>query len=145
MTDTATPPAAPAPAATTRTMPARLLDHARTNPAGVALRHKHLGISQEYTWADYSDAVRKAGLALRALGVGPGESVAVLSENRPEWVFADVGTQGIGAVAAGIYPTSPAPEVRYILEHSEAKVLIAEDEEQYDKAVEVWDLSLIHI
>ncbi len=76
-------------------------------------------------------------MALAELGVGVGDRVAIHSENRPEWLFADIGGQGIGAVPVGIYPTSPALEVEYLLSHSEASVLIAEDEEQLDKVLEV--------
>ena len=74
---------------------------------------------------------------LDALGVGPGDRVAVHSDNRPSWLFADLGAQALGAVTVGIYPTSPAAEVAYLLEHSGAKVLVAEDEEQLDKVLAV--------
>ena len=67
----------------------------------------------------------------------PGDRVAIHAENRPEWVLADLAIQGIGAVSVGVYPTSPAAEVEYLLGHSEAVVLIAEDEEQLDKALAV--------
>jgi long-chain acyl-CoA synthetase len=63
--------------------------------------------------------------------------VAIHGENRPEWVIADLAVQGIGAESVGIYPTSPAAEVEYLLGHSEAVVLVAEDEEQLDKAMAV--------
>ena len=66
-----------------------------------------------------------------------GDRVAIHSENRPEWVIADLAIQGLGAVSVGVYPTSPAAEVEYLLGHSESVVLIAEDEEQLDKALAV--------
>ena len=74
---------------------------------------------------------------MRALGVKPGDRVAIHAENRPEWLVADLAIQGIGAISVGIYPTSPAAEVEYLLTHSGTKVLIAEDEEQLDKALAV--------
>src|SRR3546814_11936246 len=74
---------------------------------------------------------------LAALGVHRGDRVAVHSENRPEWLFADLATQALGAITVGIYPTSPAAEVEYLLGHSESKVLVAEDEEQVDKVMAV--------
>ena len=77
------------------------------------------------------------GLGLSSLGVGPGDRVAIHSENRPEWVMTDLAAQGIGAATVGIYPTSPASEVQYLLGHSRAVVLITEDEEQLDKVLEV--------
>ena len=121
------------------TLPHKLLARAAAHPDAVALRHKKLGVWREYTWRDYADQARLVGLGLRSLGVNPGDRVAVHAENRPEWVFADLAAQGIGAVTVGVYPTSPAAEVCYLLEHSEAKVVIAEDEEQLDKTLEVWD------
>jgi hypothetical protein len=76
-------------------------------------------------------------MALTALGVEPGDRVAIHAQNRPEWLIADLGAQGIGAAPVGIYPTSPAAEVEYLMAHSEATVLIAEDEEQLDKVLAV--------
>ena len=119
------------------TLPALLLEHARERPADVALREKTLGVWEETTWAGYAERAARVGLGLLELGVEPGDRIAIHSENRPEWVLADLGAQGIGAIVTGIYPTSPAAEVEYLLGHSEAKVLVAEDEEQLDKALAV--------
>jgi long-chain acyl-CoA synthetase len=120
-------------------LPALLLGHARERPDAPALREKHRGRWRETTWAGYAERVARAAHGLRALGVGPGDRVAVHAENRPEWVIADLAIQGLGAVSVGIYPTSPAAEVEYLLAHSEAVVLVAEDEEQLDKALAVRD------
>jgi long-chain acyl-CoA synthetase len=105
----------------------------------VALRHKDLGIWREYTWHEYNERSAQAGLGLKSLGVEPGDRVAILGENRPEWLFADLGAQGIGAIVVGVYSTSPSPEVEYILAHSGSVVAILEDEEQLDKVLEVQD------
>jgi long-chain acyl-CoA synthetase len=118
-------------------LPALLLARARERPDAPALREKHRGRWREFTWAEYAQRVACAAHGLRKLGVGPGDAVAIQSENRPEWVIADLAAQGIGAVAVGVYATSPAPEVEYMLGHSEAVVLVAEDEEQLDKALAV--------
>ena len=61
------------------------------------------------------------------------------SENRPEWIIADIGIQSIRAITVGLYPTNPPSEVKYLLGHSETKILFAEDQEQVDKALEVMD------
>ncbi|TDV39699.1 AMP-dependent synthetase/ligase [Actinophytocola oryzae] len=119
------------------TLCARLLDNAREHADDVAIREKHRGIWREWTWAEYARRVASVAAGLRALGVGAGDRVAIHSENRPEWVIADLAAQGIGACTVGVYPTSPAAEVEYVLSHSGASVLIAEDEEQLDKALEV--------
>jgi long-chain acyl-CoA synthetase len=116
---------------------ARLLEHSRERPDEVAIREKHRGIWREWTWAEYARRVANVAAGLRLLGVGPGDRVAIHAENRPEWVIADLAVQGLGACSVGVYPTSPAAEVEYVLAHSEASVLIAEDEEQLDKAMEV--------
>jgi long-chain acyl-CoA synthetase len=65
--------------------------------------------------------------------------VAIHSEDRPEWLFAEIGAICVGATSLGIYPTSPAAEVEYLLAHSEARFLVTEDQEQVDKALAVAD------
>ncbi len=127
----------PAGTRTTASIATRVRDWAQRVPEQVAMREKDFGIWQEITWADYWGVVQDVGHALLALGVEPGDRVAVHSENRPEWLFADVGTVAVRGITTGIYPTNPATEVRYLLEDSGAKVLIAEDQEQVDKALEV--------
>ncbi|MGE0554518.1 MAG: long-chain fatty acid--CoA ligase [Gemmatimonadales bacterium] len=120
-------------------LPARLIGRATEHPSRVALRHKDLGRWREYTWKEYLALVTRAGLGLRALGLERGDKVAVLSENRPEWLFLDLGAQGMGLVTVGVYPTSPVAEVEYLLEHSESVVAVAEDEEQLDKLLAIRD------
>ncbi len=123
----------------TTSIPALLRSIASDEPGRVALREKEFGIWQETTYAGYWELVQVAGMALRALGVEPGDRVAIHSENRLAWVVTDLAAQAIQGVSVGLYPTNPAPEVEYLLGHSEAKVLIAEDQEQVDKALEVKD------
>lgn len=122
-----------------RTLPAWLRHQSELRPRAVAIREKRLGRWREITWEQYWERTAVVGAALRALGVERGDRVAIHSENRPEWVYADLGAQGIGAIPFGIYPTNPAAEVGYLLGHSGARVLIAEDQEQVDKALEVAD------
>ncbi|WP_431903521.1 AMP-dependent synthetase/ligase [Amycolatopsis thermoflava] len=121
----------------TTSLAARLLENARTLGGSTAMREKHRGRWREWTWAEYAERVANVAAGLRELGVEPGDRVAIHAENRPEWVVADLAVQGIGAVSMGVYPTSPESEVEYLLGHSGAKVLIAEDEEQLDKALAV--------
>ena len=121
------------------TLPALLAHQAATRGGDVALREKRLGRWEETTWARYGERAAHVGLGLRALGVQAGDRVAVHSENRPEWLLADLGAQGIGAVTVGVYPTSPESELDYLMRDSGAVVLVAEDEEQLDKALAVRD------
>ncbi len=121
------------------TLPAMLLLHATTRAKDVALRVKHLGRWEEISWAEYEHRAARLGLGLRELGVAAGDMVAVLADNRPEWLYADLGVQGIGAITVGVYPTSEEAEVAYVLATSAAKVVIVEDEEQLDKLLLVRD------
>ena len=123
----------------TLTLPGRLLSRSRMAPDTVALREKEFGVWREYTWQSYCDRVAQAASALAALGIGPGDHVAILSENRTEWLFADLGAQAVGARSVGIYQTNPAADVAYVLSHSGTRVLFCEDQEQVDKAIEVRD------
>lgn len=132
------PPPTPAGSAA-ETLPALLLARAQSDPERIALRSKELGRWVETTWAGYVERVARLAAGLRALGVEPGDRVAVHSENRIEWLLADLAVQGIGAVTVGIYPTSPPEEVEYLLSHSESVALVTEDEEQFDKVMEVRD------
>ncbi|GAA0615577.1 AMP-dependent synthetase/ligase [Kribbella sandramycini] len=106
----------------------------------IALREKDLGIWQQVSWAGYWRTAELVGHALLALGIEPGDRVAVHSDNRREWLYADVGTVAVGAATVGLYPTNPVAEVAYLLQHSGARVLIAEDQEQVDKALAAGDL-----
>lgn len=127
------------PADVASTLPALLVVRSADMAGRTALRHHRLGVWESFTWSDYAQRAARVGMALAERGVQPGDRIAIHSENRPEWLFADLGAQGIGAVPVGIYPTSPASEVEYLLGHSEAVVLIAENEEQLDKVLEVRD------
>lgn len=118
-------------------LPAMLAARAIDMADETALRHHELGVWVSHSWSEYANRAARVGMALAELGVGVGDRIAIHSQNRPEWLFADIGGQGIGAVPVGIYPTSPASEVEYLVSHSEATVLIAEDEEQLDKVLEV--------
>ncbi len=130
-------PIAPGDETAFENLPSTVLRRARTTPARVALRKKDLGRWKTYTWEAYGQRVEAVARGLQLLGVEPGDRVAIHGENRPAWLFADLGVQALGAISVGIYPTSPAVEVEYLLSHSGAKVLVAEDEEQVDKALSV--------
>jgi long-chain acyl-CoA synthetase len=102
-----------------------------------ALRHKRRGIWQTVTWGGYYAQARAAGLALAALGARAGDRVSVLSENRPEWLYADAGARCMGMIGNGLYPTSSPEQVEYLLNDSGTRVLFAENDEQLDKVLAV--------
>ncbi len=119
------------------TLPKLLRERARAHPGAVALREKEWGIWQRVTWEDYLGHVRRVALGLVALGLEEGDRVAILSENCREWVWAELAAMSASAVGVGVYPTSPAPEVGYVLRHSESSFVVCEDQEQVDKVLEV--------
>ena len=94
---------------------------------------------EELSTQEVFDRIRDLGLGLGALGVEPGDRVAILSDSRPEWVIADLAALTSGAVTAPIYPTLPEAQVRYILADSGARVVVVADEAQAAKVRAVWD------
>ncbi|MFI7576659.1 AMP-dependent synthetase/ligase [Micromonospora sp. NPDC049497] len=121
------------------TIASRVRGHARATPRRVAMREKVHGIWAEVTWESYWDTVLTVAHGLLALGIAPGDRVAVLAENRREWLWTDVAAVAVRAATVGLYPTNPAEEAGYLLAHSGARVLVAEDQEQVDKALAVLD------
>ncbi len=121
------------------TIATRVRDRAVATPNVIALREKDFGLWQQVSWSQYWYTVELVGHALLALGIEPGDRVAIHSENRREWLYTDVGAVSVRAVTVGLYPTNPVSEVAYLLRHSGTRVLIAEDQEQVDKALAVAD------
>ncbi len=122
---------------TTLTLPQQLRYWARTCPKQVALRQKDYGIWEEVSWSEYEQQARWFGLGLMALGLQQRAHCAIICDNRKEWVFAQLGCGLVGAVTVGIYSTSPAPEIEYLLATADASVVVCEDQEQLDKVLEV--------
>ncbi|OEY65409.1 AMP-dependent synthetase/ligase [Marinobacter sp. X15-166B] len=120
------------------TLPQMLRAHSQERPDKLALRQKDFGIWQTCTWQQYYQRARHFGLGLRALGLAEGDHVAILAENRVEWVIAQMGIGLMKGICVGVYPTSPWHEVAYVLEHSDAKMVVCEDQEQTDKVLEAW-------
>lgn len=118
------------------TLPQMLRERARLSPRSVAIRQKDFGIWNPYTWEDYWRRACHVGLGMRALGLGEGGHVGIVSENRLEWVLAQMGAGVVGAVTVGVYPTSPSTEAGYVLEHADVELVVCEDQEQVEKVVE---------
>ncbi len=115
------------------TIAARVLANAESRPTAPAYHQRSTGGWSTTSWADYGAQVRTAAKALISLGVEPGTPVTILGFNRPEWLVFDVGAMAAGAVPAGIYTTSSPEEVAYIMSHSEAPVILVENEAQWAK------------
>ena len=104
-----------------------------------ALRRKDFGIWKPISWHEYNEHVKHFCLGMRSLGLKEGEKVAILSEARPEWIYAELATQTARGTVVGVYSTSPPAQIHYVLEHSESKFIVAEDQEQVDKVLEIKD------
>jgi len=110
----------------------------------VAMRRKELGIWNRITWNEYGSKVRETAAGMLAIGLAPGDRVAILGENRPEWLICHMASMSIGGVTCGVYATSAADQVRYVVRHSDARILFVENEEQVDKILEIiGDLDLV--
>ena len=116
------------------TLPEILFDRIERYGDRVALRQKRYGIWNEVSWNEYGEYVKDVAAGLLDLGIEPGDRVAVLSEDRVEWFYAELGIQTARATTVGIYPTDTKEQSGFIVGHSETKVWIVEDQEQYDKA-----------
>ena len=121
------------------TLPQMLRANAAEAPEGKAVRQKDFGIWQVTTWRGYFERACDVAHGLRDMGLPEGGHLAVLSENRIEWVLAQMGAGCAGAITVGVYPTSPAPEVGYVLDHADAEIVVCEDQEQVDKVLEIRD------
>jgi long-chain acyl-CoA synthetase len=121
------------------TLPQMLRERARSSPERIAIRQKDFGIWKPFSWADYYRRACHFGLGLRALGLPEGGHVGVISENRVEWVLAQMGAGLVGAVTVGVYPTSPTSEVAYVVGHADIEIMVCEDQEQTDKVLEALD------
>ena len=121
----------------TKTLPKLLCERASASPDAQALREKSYGIWRAITWRGYRDRVEEICLGLQALGIVRGDIVAIVGDNRPEWVLSELAAQALGAIPLGIYQDSVSEELVVLAEASDAKLLIAEDQEQVDKVLEV--------
>ena len=100
-------------------------------------REKDLGIWKDYSWNDYWDHAKRIGMGLRKLGLKRGEVVSILSEDRKEWAYFDMGIQAVGGIASGIYTTDAAAQVKYLVNDSDSRFLVVENEEQLDKYLQI--------
>jgi len=111
-----------------------LAERAAREPQGIAYRAKRLGLYEERSWREYAARVARCALGLRALGLAPGERVALMGDACEEWALADLGAQAAGAITYGIYPTASAAELAYQMRDGGAAVFIAENQEYVDRS-----------
>lgn len=113
----------------------------RVNTSGerTALREKDFGRWIPYSWDQYYEYTRKAGLGLKELGFGKEDKIALICDNIPEVLFVSIGAQALGGISAGIYQTTLPDEIAQILEHLDVSIVFCSDQEQVDKLLEVRD------
>ncbi|EGR2695829.1 TPA: long-chain fatty acid--CoA ligase [Vibrio parahaemolyticus] len=121
------------------TFPKVLQHNAKHWPEQVAMREKEFGIWREFTWQDYENRVKWMALSLQDLGIGEQDVIGLLGDNRPEWVWGELAAHALKGYSLGIYQDSMHEEVAYLINYAKAKVVIAEDEEQCDKLLELGD------
>jgi long-chain acyl-CoA synthetase len=119
------------------TFPQLLAHLADARPGDSAMQEKRYGIWQPLSWADYASRVRDFAHGLAASGIQRCDVVAVLGDNRPEWLIAELAAQSLGAAVVGIYPTSIGEELRHVLGLARVRVVVAEDQEQVDKLIKL--------
>ncbi len=119
------------------TFPKLVRENARRLADKVAIREKDLGIWQSSTWSEYFEQARLIALGLASLGFARGDRVAIVGDNRPQLYWAVMAAQALGGVPVPIYQDSIEREMEYIIEHSEARFAIVEDQEQVDKLLGV--------
>ena len=121
------------------TLPQLLFEHASATPNKIALRERDFGIWQAMTWQQYADHVKYFALGLVSMGLSPQETIAIIGDNRPEWVISELAAQSAGAKSVGIYQDSVVTEMVYIFNHADVSFIVVEDQEQVDKILEMWD------
>lgn len=107
--------------------------------ARTAHREKTFGIWRSHSWDDYFTHAKHLGLGLVSLGLKRGEVVSILSEDSKEWMYTDMGVQCVGAICSGIYTTDSASQLEYLVNNSDSRFLLVENDEQLDKFLQVRD------
>ena len=121
------------------TYPKLLRLNAKEHGGEIALREKDLGLWRVFTWNDYQTRVHDFALGMVELGLGRGDVIGIIGDNRPDWVAAEIATHAIGAMSLGLYRDVLDEEAAYLLSYGEAKLVFAEDEEQVDKLLALAD------
>jgi long-chain acyl-CoA synthetase len=105
----------------------------------IAMRVKDRGIWQRYTWKDYYERVKYFSLGLISLGMKRGDKISILGENKPEIFWAELGVQAVGGTMVGIFTDCTPPEVKFYVTDSDSTFVVAHDQEQVDKLLQIRD------
>ena len=113
-------------AALADTFPKLLRLNAREHAGEIAYREKDFGVWRAYTWSDYQARVRDFALGLVDLGIERGDVVALIGDNRPDWVAGEIAAHAAGAISLGLYRDALDEEVAHLLIAADAVVAFAE-------------------
>lgn len=119
------------------TLGAMFFDRVNKYQAHTALRFKKDGVWHDITWHEFGSRVERLACALLALGINPGDRVAILSENRPEWAITDLAIISVQGVVVPIYHTLKAKQIEFILQDSGARVLFVSKPSLLKEVLEV--------
>jgi len=108
-------------------------------PNKVAMREKEFGIWKPYTWQDYYENVKYLCLGMLQLGLQKGDKVAMMGDNRPEGLWAEMAALCAGAIGVWLFHDCMVDEVKYIVDHSDTKIFVGETQEEVDKALAIKD------
>jgi len=118
-------------------IPRLLIRNAEKWPDKVAMRKKDRGVWHEYTWGEVHRKVKELSLGFMALGLEKGDKVTFIGDSEPQLEWGILAVQSAGGLTAGAYSDSIPSELKYIVEHSDSKFAIADDQEQCDKFIEL--------
>lgn len=121
------------------TYPKMLRLNAKEHGKEIALREKDFGLWREFTWDDYHSRVKDFTLGMVELGIGQGDVIGIIGDNRPDWVSAEIAAHAVRGMSLGLYRDVLDEEAAYLLNYGEAKIVFAEDEEQVDKLLTLAD------
>jgi len=122
-----------------KTLIGLIVKNAIEMPDDVAIREKRYGIWRPMTWQEFQSNVQRFALGLRALGFEDGNHLAIIGDNKPEWIIAEFGCMAAGGIPTGAYADSLADELAYLISYSNARFLVVRDQEQVDKILAIWD------
>ena len=105
----------------------------------VAMREKEFGIWRPITWHDYLENVRYLTLGMVRLGLRKGDKVAMIGDNRPEGLWAEMAALCAGGVAVWLFQDCLVDEIQYIIDHSDTRFLFGEGQEEVDKSISIFD------
>ncbi|MER2010634.1 MAG: AMP-binding protein, partial [Psychrobacillus sp.] len=121
-----------------KTLPTLLAERTANHEQEVALRQKQLGIWHEVTWGEYSKKVNQLSVVLSEyFDFFKGERLAIIADNRQEWVYAQLAAQSLGGITVGIYPESLPEQITFYLNDCRARIVVVDGREQVDKLLEI--------